>query len=165
MSVKAKQRLATLVGLWPVERLMRLAVLLLAPRHRVGVGVVCLNAQGHVLLLKHVFHPHMPWGLPGGWLGRNEAPGAGALRELREETGLRATLGPTLHINRSHKTGNIDIVFLAWAQPAEIRLSHEILEWGWYEPASLPALHPSAHRAIEAARAHPTLPRTMGKPA
>ncbi len=50
-------------------------------------------------MLRHVFHPAWPWGLPGGWLKRNEAPEEGALRELKEETGLTAVIGPSILVS------------------------------------------------------------------
>ena len=45
-----------------------------------------LMTQGQVLLVEHVFHPYAPWGLPGGWIDRNESPSQTAvIRELQEE--------------------------------------------------------------------------------
>ena len=73
-----------------LQRLMILAVHLIVPKQRIGVGLVVFDEQDRVLLLKHVFHPKTPWGLPGGWLGRDESPEQCALRELMEETGLTA---------------------------------------------------------------------------
>ena len=55
------------------------------PRFRVGVLAVIVNSRGEVLLLDHRFRASDPWGVPGGWLERLEAPEEGLLRELREE--------------------------------------------------------------------------------
>ena len=63
-----------------MRKLMQLGILLTVPQQRIGVGVVVLDEIGRVLLLRHVFHPFAPWGVPGGWLHRHEDPAAGALR-------------------------------------------------------------------------------------
>src|SRR5438874_1163879 len=52
-----------------------------------AVGVV-FNDRGQMLLVEHVFHPQIPWGLPGGWMDRHEGPEDTVRRELHEETGL-----------------------------------------------------------------------------
>jgi 8-oxo-dGTP diphosphatase len=143
---------ARLVRLPFMRWLMVIAVHLVVPRHRIGVAVVVMDSSGRVLLLRHVFHPHIPWGLPGGWVGRGEAPAAAALRELQEETGLTARLGPLVHHSYDSRPAHVGLIYLAYAQPAAMQLSHEILEAGWFAPAALPAcLTPSVRAGIAAA--------------
>ena len=91
-SLQYKKRLARLMQFRFLQVLMVWGIYLFTPRHRVGVNVVVMDERQRVLLLKHVFHPQSPWGLPGGWLSRHEDPKEGVLRELREETGLTAVL-------------------------------------------------------------------------
>ena len=56
------------------------------------VGVVCLRGD-QVLLIKRGTPPRLgQWSLPGGRLERGETTAAAALRELAEETGVRAEL-------------------------------------------------------------------------
>jgi 8-oxo-dGTP diphosphatase len=56
------------------------------------VGVVCLRAD-QVLLIKRGNPPRQgQWSLPGGRLEWGETTAAGALRELKEETGVAAEL-------------------------------------------------------------------------
>lgn len=149
-----KQSVARIVRWRPVRTLMYGAIRMTVPRHRVGVGVVVVNEPGEVLLLKHVFHPHFPWGLPGGWLDRGETPQSGALRELREETGLSAQLGPLLHITRGPHTGEINVAFMATSVDGSLHLSSEILAARWFRPDALPArLLPFSRDAIRAALA------------
>ena len=117
---------------------MRVATKLIVPRQRVGVAVVAVNEAEEVFMLRHVYHPFWEWGLPGGWLKRNEAPTVGALRELREETGLTAVLGPAVSVVHDEATAHIGIAYLAQLQTGTIRLSHEIIEARWYPMTALP---------------------------
>jgi 8-oxo-dGTP pyrophosphatase MutT (NUDIX family) len=90
LSMEQKEQLAKIIRLPFLRFPMGLAIRLVVPKHRTGVAVVCLDSSSRVLLLRHVFHPTKPWGLPGGWLNKGESPQDCALRELREETGLDA---------------------------------------------------------------------------
>lgn len=104
-------------------------------------------------MLRHVFHPHTPWGLPGGWLARDESPAECAHRELWEETGLTANLGPVIHLSREPKPPHLGIVFLAKIVPGQVKLSTEILEATWFESDSLPSpLLPFVEEAIVKAK-------------
>ncbi|MBW2039865.1 MAG: NUDIX domain-containing protein [Deltaproteobacteria bacterium] len=48
-----------------------------------------LDGDGQLLLVKRGMDPGKgKWGLPGGFVEADEAPGEGVLRELKEETGL-----------------------------------------------------------------------------
>ena len=123
----------------PVRWLMHMGIRTLVPRHRVGIALVPVDEQGRVLLLHHVFHPYIRWGLPGGWLSRNEKPEECALRELREETGLDAQIGPVVHMIREEMPVHINVAYLGYVEPATMILSAEILEAGWFTPDSLPA--------------------------
>ena len=157
MPASWKENLATFMQYPPMRFLLPWAVRLLAPRQRVGVALVVRNDAGNVLMLRHVFHPHVPWGLPGGWLKRNEDPVIGALRELREETGLHAVVGPVVHVSYDPKPPHIGLAYLAYANGAEalnapLRLSGEILEAAWFPPRALPQpLLPFVAAAIAAA--------------
>ncbi len=144
--------MARVVRHTPVRYLLPWAVRLMVPRQRVGVALVVVSDVGEVLMLHHVFHPQVPWGLPGGWLNRNEDPAAGALRELREETGLIATLGPVVHVNYDPRPPHIGLAFLAYAEPGPVCLSPEILEAAWFSPMALPQpLLPFVEQAVTAA--------------
>lgn len=150
------QRAQALLGRLSRHRLtiwlMRLAITLTVPRQRIGAGIVLFNDQGAVLLLRHVFHGNTPWGLPGGWLNRNEDPADGALRELYEETGLYATLGPVVFLGHMRKWHALEIVYLGRAPQGTLRLSFEVREARWFDPTALPAgMLPKVRAHIEAA--------------
>jgi len=54
---------------------------------------VLLVRDGRLLLVRRAFEPFKDWwDVPGGFLAEGEHPEAGAVRELREETGLEVRL-------------------------------------------------------------------------
>ena len=138
---------------WPLaKQAMVIATHLMVPRQRVGVSFVALNEAKEVFMLRHVFHPHYEWGLPGGWLKRNEAPDVGVLRELKEETGLTAVLSSVVAVLHNLTPPHIGIAYVGKLNPGELRLSHEIIEARWFPINALPTpltLHTKL--AIEAA--------------
>lgn len=141
-----------MVSFPPIRGLMHWAIRLFVPRHRAGVILICLDDQDRVLLLRHVFHPKAPWGPPGGWLGRYESPGECALRELEEETGLEAELGPVVQISYESPPNQLAVAFIGKLKPGPMRLSSEIIEAKWFQADALPQpQYPFVRRAIVAA--------------
>ena len=137
-----------------LQQLMVLGIHLTVPRHRMGVSVVATDEAGRILLLHHVFHPYTPWGLPGGWLGRNESPQECALRELREETGLTGSLGPVVHMARDSDVTQLSVAYLALVTPGPLQLGAEIMGAEWFPADALPSpLLPFTRAAIAAALA------------
>ena len=107
-------------------------------------------------MLNHVFHPVARWGVPGGWMNRGESPAECALRELREETGLTAKLGPVVHVSHESIPPHIGIAYAATIESGVIRLSSEILEANWYKHDELPKpILPFVQDAIDAAISYP----------
>ncbi|MDT8305222.1 MAG: NUDIX domain-containing protein [Anaerolineae bacterium] len=133
-----KKWLARLMRLAPMRQGLRFGLYLLVPRHRIGVNLVGFDPAGRVLLLKHVFHPFVPWGLPGGWLARGEEPEACLLRELAEETGQTARLGPLLLTATKPDPHHVVLVYAGQIDPAPLRISKEILGADWFLRDTLP---------------------------
>ena len=71
--------------------------------------------QGRILLLEHVFRPDSGWGIPGGFLGRNEQPEEGLRRELREEIGIEVEDVSFLFVRTLKRPGQVEIYFRARA--------------------------------------------------
>lgn len=146
---RLKQWLAFLVRLPLVSTLMQGMIRLVVPRHRIGVTLILFNEMGHVLLLRHVFHPELPWGPPGGWLGYGEDPQAGALRELQEETGLTAVIHSIIYTSREPGPDHIGLAYVAHTHSNQpLKLSTEILEAKWFDPSELPPVYPFTQQAI-----------------
>jgi len=132
---------------------MQLGITLVVPRQRIGVGLVAINEEGDVLLLQHVFHPFTPWGLPGGWLKRNEHPKDGVLRELQEETGLYGVVDRPILVNYDSHPPHIGIAYRGKIISGEISLSPEIMAARWFADDELPSsLDPFVRQAIQAAK-------------
>jgi len=147
-----KASISRLVRLPFADRLMVLGIRTVVPPVRIGVAIVGFNEREEVLMLRHVFHPATPWGLPGGWLAAGEAPADCALRELREEAGLSAVIGPPVHIARDPHPDHIGIAYLGWIRHGVPTPGPEIIEAQWFAPADLPRpLLPFTQQAIVAA--------------
>lgn len=138
---------------WPLmQRLMMMGIRSTVPRHRIGIAVVALDDQSRILMLEHVFHPYVPWGLPGGWLEWGESPRSGAVRELREETGLSARVGTILNVSRQQYPESVNMAFLATDVRGTLKLSDEILDAQWCTTDALPTpLLPFTRQAIQMA--------------
>jgi len=111
-----------------------------------AVGVV-FNDVGCVLLVEHVFHPYAPWGLPGGWVDRNEHPADTVRREMQEELQLAVEVGPIIAVEINYRN-HIDLAYLCTTHQRIGRLSRELLAANWYDLNQLPKLQPFHARTI-----------------
>lgn len=144
-----------------MQRLMRLGIRVFVPRHRIGATLIAFNEQDEILMLRHVFHPHAPWGPPGGWMGRNESPETCLVREVREETGLDAIIGPVIHAEQDSHPHHVTIAYMGETRPGPITLSEEILEARWFAPDDLPEpLYNFVREAIRRAVHHRQLEKS-----
>jgi len=150
-----RQRIASLVRRSP--RLMVIAYYLyrfIQPKYSVGVAGVVLNDAQEILLVEHVFHPRLPWGLPGGWVDWNEEPASAIVREMQEELNLDVEIERVLLVNRT-KFNHVDIAYLCQTESAVGDLSYELLGYAWVAFADLPPMHSFQYQAIQAAMTHP----------
>jgi 8-oxo-dGTP diphosphatase len=129
---------AELAGLPAAEVGERFARDLGSPTPKVGATAVIADAEGRILLDRRADDGR--WGLPGGWLGPNESPQDGVVREVLEETGLRVEvvrLGtvewrPASLPAAPH--GQVGLVYVCRVLGGELAKSHESIELAWRDP-------------------------------
>ena len=119
-------------------------------KYSIGVLGLVFNESQQILLVEHVYHPYRPWGLPGGWLGRNEKPAKAVVRELKEELSLDVAIERVVLIDNAGRN-HMDMAFLCTAQSAIGELSHELLSYGWFDLDNLPPLYDFHQHAIQQA--------------
>ena len=120
----------------------------LNPTFSIGVAGIFLTPEGKVLVQRHVYRHQYPWGLPSGFLETGETPEQGALRELEEEVGLKATVEGIIgsYFIRPH---HLEVAVKGTIDPAQPpRLSHEIFELAYVDPESLPDAMPADQKAM-----------------
>lgn len=93
-----RTRHRALIHLWRrlPDWMRRLALRVGMANVSVGACALVQDAQGQLLLAHHTYHTR-PWGVPGGFIGNDEQPGAGLARELREELSVEAVIGPLVY--------------------------------------------------------------------
>jgi ADP-ribose pyrophosphatase YjhB (NUDIX family) len=146
VSTSNRRRIATLlqrlpwIG-YPAQALYRLT----RPWVTIGAVGVIFDQQGQLLIVEHVFHPVFPWGLPGGWMNRNEEPEETVRREVLEETSLHVQIvKPLIFARTSFLPAHLDAAYLCSVPDDrdEIHLSSELLDYQWVDPlaANLPPM-------------------------
>lgn len=63
-------------------------------RSYVAAGVLFFDDAGRILLVQPTYKDH--WDIPGGYVETGETPAQAAAREVREELGIKAAVGPLL---------------------------------------------------------------------
>ena len=123
-------------------RVRRFGVWLVEPRFTVTAGAGVLDAEGRVLLCKHVFRRGSGWGIPGGFLERGEQPEEAIRRELREEAALAVEPceARLVSVRTLPRVQQVEMLFLARPRrAAEARAaSAEVSRLGWFAPDALP---------------------------
>lgn len=98
-----------------------------------------------VLLVERGIEPYKGrWALPGGFIRENEAAEQGALRELKEETGLDAAYIEQFHAYsepaRDPRERVITIAFMALVRLQEVHGGDDAADARWFAANSLPQL-------------------------
>jgi ADP-ribose pyrophosphatase YjhB (NUDIX family) len=76
------------------------------------IAAVIVEHAGRVLLQQRAMEPGLGgWTFPGGFLEIGETPGAGAVREAKEEVGLEVTLGALLGVYARPEAGIVMVVY------------------------------------------------------
>ena len=106
------------------------------------VGVLALS-EGGVLLVKRAIEPFKGyWDIPGGFLEAGEHPVDGAVREMREETGLEIRpveiLGLYMDVYGPEQLPTLNICYLAEVSGGEARASSDASDLAWFPLDELP---------------------------
>jgi mutator protein MutT len=113
-------------------------------RHVVVTAIV-VNDKNEVLIIKRA--PHLPegnkFGVPGGFLDRDEDTKQAVIRELQEETGYTGEVVKLFRINDSPKRDkedrqNVDFIYIAKVTGGEPKLNNEVTQISWIHKDSLP---------------------------
>jgi len=109
-----------------------------SPSHTIGVGAVVINKNNELLMVRDRIHNnHSIYKLPGGMLEHAQCLEEGVVREVWEETGVKAKLIKMVSLLNSHpyrfNKSNMYIVFQLEALTTEINVidTHEIEEAIW----------------------------------
>ncbi len=65
------------------------------------VGIICFRGDDVLLIRRGTAPRQGEWSIPGGRIEPGESQANAALRELREETGVAAALGPKVELVRA----------------------------------------------------------------
>ena len=112
--------------------------------------VVVDNNQGQILLVKRSVPPKVgQWCLPGGFIELGEAPEAGALRELSEETGLNGTTGTLLGVGTAPSEQYHSVLMVAYLVKdyrGVLQPGYDASAAQWFPADQLPPIAFGSHR-------------------
>lgn len=118
------------------------------PRPAVTTDCVVFGFDGHdlkILLIERGLEPYKgSWAFPGGFLNMDETAEQGALRELKEETGLDLRyikqVGAFSDVNRDPRDRVITIAFYALAKKSAVQGGDDAAKAQWFALNEIPHL-------------------------
>lgn len=116
-------------------------------RFTMGVAGVIFDAQGRLLLAEHVYHPLIPWGIPGGSVDTGEDPAVALAREFFEELAMRVQVMEPLLVEQTHFR-HVDVAFMCQSDSVPHVSSAELLDAQWFTRDALPSLTNFQYRAV-----------------
>ena len=129
------------------------------PRKRMGAGVLLTDAAGRVLLVEPTYKYH--WEIPGGAVEADESPYDAAVREVKEELGLRVTPGRLLVVDwvppQAGRTEGVMFIYFGGILDADrerdiVLPAAELRSWAWCtEPEAEARLSQLLARRVRAA--------------
>jgi 8-oxo-dGTP diphosphatase len=122
-------------------------------KKRVGAGFgVILERDGKILMgMRHpdpdkadsVFRSAGEWCLPGGKLEWGESIEHGAIREVKEETGITISAPQVISVHNCKNEHahflTVGLIAHAWTGEASVMEPDEIIKWEWFDLRGLPS--------------------------
>lgn len=127
-------------------------------RPYIAAGVLFFDDAGRILLVQPTYKDH--WDIPGGYVETGETPAQTAAREVQEELGMEAPVGPLLVADWAPHPDEGDKLLLIFdggtltaAQLNGIRLqADELASYAFHDPAeAVTSLIPRLGRRVAAA--------------
>ena len=91
----------------------------------VGTVAIVRDPDGRVLVGRHTYRSRAPWGLPGGWVHRDENPARAVVREILEETGLHVEVQVPLVVQLDSPI-HLTVIYEATLSGGTFRPSREV---------------------------------------
>lgn len=111
-------------------------------------GAIVLDDENRVLLLKHRYRSGSGWGIPGGFIEREEQPEEALKRELQEEVGLQVKDVRIVHARSFPRLRQIEILFLCRRAGDAKPRSGEVTKADWFSLDSLPVGLPTDQKRL-----------------
>jgi ADP-ribose pyrophosphatase YjhB (NUDIX family) len=114
-------------------------------------AVVCVNSKKEILLIRRAQEPSRgKWALPSGFIELHESPEHAALRELREETGVKGKVISLLGVFARSGTfykSLLTICYLVRQAGGRLRKTPETLDCGFFPISKLKPIIFKTHKA------------------
>ena len=122
--------------------------------HKVAAGMLVVDDEGRALLVRRAWEPMQGhWSLPAGFVDVDETPAEAAVRECREETGLKTEVVALLDLisGREHTRGaDLVIVYQGRIVGGALSANDDANDVGFFTVDRLPPLaFRATHRAID----------------
>lgn len=106
-------------------------------------GALVSDAEGRLLLARRAIQPFFGmWDIPGGYLEAGEHPKDGALREVREETGLEVRItgfgGIYMDTYGANGVTTLNVFYEAAVVGGQLSALDDVSELAWFAPEALP---------------------------
>jgi len=116
-------------------------------RFLVAVLGIIMNDDRKVLLLKHTYRRAEPWGLPSGYIEK-EDPNAGLQREIFEETSFTVEIGQIIYTGYADNPPRINLYFSGRITSGEFKSCEEISECDFFDIKDLPGYMPNYEKEL-----------------